>query len=126
MGSTLAGVETGDAARRWAATWQDGWSRHDVEAIAALYAEDALFRSHPCREPEPARTYIERVFSEEASADPRFAEPIVEGTRAAVEWSAETTLKSGAVERLVGVSLLQFDALGLVREHRDLWCDVGG
>jgi ketosteroid isomerase-like protein len=115
-------VETADAARRWALTWETAWRAHDVEAIVALYAEDALFRPHPFREPEPARGYVERVFSEEASADPHFDAPIVEGDRAAVEWRAETLLEDGGAESLVGVSLLRFDADGLVTEHRDIWC----
>jgi ketosteroid isomerase-like protein len=116
-------VETAEAARRWALTWEAAWRTHDVEVIVALYADDALFRPHPFREPEPPRDYVERVFSEEASADPHFEAPIVEGDRAAVEWGAETLLEDGGAENLVGVSLLRFDADGLVIEHRDIWCE---
>jgi hypothetical protein len=50
-----------------------------------------------------------------------FGEPIVDGDRAAVEWSAETTLKDGGTENLAGVSLLRFDEDGLVVEQRDFW-----
>ena len=45
----------------------------------------------------------------------------MDGDRAAVEWSAETKLKDGGTEKLAGVSLLRFDADGLVVEQRDFW-----
>jgi len=45
----------------------------------------------------------------------------VDGDRAAVEWSAETRLKDGSTEKLAGVSLIRFDADGLVVEQRDFW-----
>ena len=46
---------------------------------------------------------------------------LVDGDRAAVEWSAETNLKDGGTEKLAGVSLLRFDEDGLVVEQRDFW-----
>ena len=88
----------------------------------ALYAENAHFQSHPFRPPEPARAYVERVFADEASADPHFAEPVVDGDRAAVEWRSRVLLKDGREENLIGVSLLRFDSDGLVSEQRDIWC----
>ena len=48
-------------------------------------------------------------------------EPVVDGERAAVEWRAESRLKDGSTEKLAGVSLLRFDAEGLVVEQRDFW-----
>ena len=65
------------AARAWVDAWERGWPAHDAEPIAARYAEGAVFRSHPFREPETARAYVERVFSEE-EAEPEvwFGEPI--------------------------------------------------
>ena len=57
----------------------------------------------------------------EAWADCEFLEPVVDGDRAAVEWSAETRLKDGSTEKLAGVSLLRFDTDGLVVEQRDFW-----
>jgi ketosteroid isomerase-like protein len=110
-----------EAARRWAEVWQRAWRAHDVDAIAALYAANAYFQSHPFRAPEAPRGYVERVFAEEESADPRFEEPIADGERAMVEWRARTQLRDGTSENLVGVSLLRFDAKGLVTEQRDIW-----
>jgi hypothetical protein len=59
--------------------------------------------------------------AEEASAECEFGEPIVDGDRGAVGWSAETKLKDGSSEKLAGVSLLRFDEDGLVIEQRDFW-----
>lgn len=112
-------MDTRDAAQRWADVWERGWPEHDTEAIGALYAEGAHWQQHPFREPEPG--YLARVFDEEESASCEFSTPIVDGDRAAVEWSAKTTLIDGGTEELVGVSLLRFDQNGLVIEQRDIW-----
>ena len=114
-------MATRDAARRWAHTWERGWRAHDSAEIIALYADGAHFRSHPFREPEVPRAYIERVLAEEESAECAFGEPLVDGDRAAVEWRAQTRLRDGGEETLVGVSLLRFDEHGLVVEQRDVW-----
>ena len=112
-------MTTRDAARRWAEVWQRGWREHDAEAIRALYAPDAFWSQHPFREPEP--DYLARVFDEEESAECEFGEPLVDGDRAVVEWSACTRLRDGGTEELAGVSLLRFDADGRVVEQRDVW-----
>jgi predicted SnoaL-like aldol condensation-catalyzing enzyme len=112
-------VDTHAAARRWADVWSRGWVEQDADAISALYADGAYWQQHPFREPEPG--YLGRVFAEEESARCRFETPIVDGDRAAVEWSATTTLRDGGAEELAGVSLLRFDEDGLVVEHRDVW-----
>jgi len=65
---------------------------------------------------------VERVFAEEASAQPQFDEPVVDGDRAVVEWRSRVQLRDGREENLVGVSLLRFDEAGLVDEQRDIWC----
>ena len=61
------------------------------------------------------------MLGEEESAEREFGEPVVDGDRAAVERRARTTLRDGGEERLVGVSLLRFDAQGLVVEQSDVW-----
>jgi SnoaL-like domain len=114
-------METREAAKRWRDTWERGWREHKSEAIVALYAEGAHFQSHPFRTAQAPRDYIEPTLADEESAECEFGEPIVDGDRAAVEWSARTKLKNGGSERLAGVSLLRFDADGLVVEQRDFW-----
>jgi hypothetical protein len=116
-------MEARDAAIRWARTWERGWREHDADAIAQLYADGAFFQSHPFREPEVARAYLERVLAEEEAAECEFGEPVVDGDRAAVEWRARTRLRSGGEEDLAGVSLLRFDVQGLVIEQRDVWAE---
>jgi hypothetical protein len=110
-------VDTREAAQRWADVWERGWREHDADAITALYAEGTLWLQDPFREPEPG--YLARVFAEEESAECEFGAPLVDGDRAAVSWSARTRLADGGAENLAGVSLLRFDASGLVLEHRD-------
>jgi hypothetical protein len=112
-------MDTRAAAQRWADVWERGWREHDAAAIGALYADGAFWQQHPFREPEPG--YLARVFGEEESAECEFDMPIVDGDRAAVYWRAKTKLVDGGSEDLVGVSLLRFDADGLVVEHRDIW-----
>jgi SnoaL-like domain len=112
-------MDSREAAQRWADVWARGWREHDSGAIGALYADGVSWQQHPFREPEPG--YVARVFAEEQSARCEFGAPIVDGDRAAVAWSAQTTLVDGSTEDLVGVSLLRFDADGLVVEQRDIW-----
>ena len=114
------------AARAWVEAWSAGWAKHDPDVIAARYAEDCEFRSHPFRERlrgrEGARRYAERAFAEERAAISSFAEPIVAADgRAAVEYRATITTTDGLTAALAGVTVLRFDENGLVREHRDYW-----
>jgi hypothetical protein len=112
-------MDTREAAQRWADVWERGWPEHDAAALAALYADGAVWQQHPFREPE--LDYLARVFAEEESAQCRFATPIVDGDQAAVPWSAQTRLVNGGREDLAGVSVLRFNADGLVVEERDFW-----
>jgi hypothetical protein len=112
-------VDPRKAAQRWADVWERSWHEHDADAIAALYAEGAFWQQHPFRPPEPG--YLARVFLEEESAECQFGTPIVDGDQAAVPWTAQTRLVDGGREDLAGVSILRFQADGLVVEHRDLW-----
>ncbi len=114
-------MKTDDAARAWVAGWTAGWERGDADAIGALYAEDAIFRSHPFRDPERSpRDYALRAFADEELVECRFGEPIVAGERAAVEYWA-ILAADGEEETLAGCALIRFGADGLVVEQRDYW-----
>lgn len=113
-------METSDAARRWAEEWARGWREHDRGRVESLYAEGAVFRSAPFRDPQDPGEYAEWAFSDEDSAECWFGEPIVAGDRATVEWWAVST-SGGRVETLAGVSLLRFNDDGLVIDQRDHW-----
>jgi SnoaL-like domain len=114
-------METRAAAERWREVWARGWRAGEADEIVALYAEGAHFQSDPFREAVTPADYIIPTFAEEESAECQFGEPIVDGDRAAIEWSAETRLKEGGAEKLAGVSLRRFDENGLVVEQRDFW-----
>ena len=92
-----------------------------MDAIAALYAPDAIFYSHPFRAPHDPIAYVAREFANQQAAECRFGEPVVDGARAAVDWWAVVTSNDGSVQSLAGTSLLRFDADGRVVEQRDVW-----
>jgi SnoaL-like domain len=92
-----------------------------VDSLDSLYAEGAVFYSAPFRDRQTPREYVEWAFGEQADAECRFGEPIVEGDRAAVDWWGVITSTDGSVESLAGTSLLRFDAGGQVVEQRDVW-----
>ena len=113
------------AARRWRKTWLRGWPAEDADAIAALYAEDAIFRSHPFRAPHGALEYARWAFGDQDAAACWFGEPVVDGDRATVEyWGIVTSGERD--ETIAGVSVLRFGADGLVAEQRDYWTSRAG
>jgi len=118
-------MQTRDAARRWVDAWMRGWRAQDVDLIDALYAEDSFFLSHPFREPQAPREYVEWAFAEEEWAEPWFGEPLVDGDRAAVEWRAYVR-ENGREVTLAGTSLLRFREDGLCVEQRDAWAVEDG
>ena len=115
-----------EAARRWAAVWSQAWPTADVDAIAALYAPEAVFYSQPFRERQSPAGYVRWAFSNQAAAECRFGEPVVDGERAAVDWWAVVTATDGSQQSLAGTSLLRFDGGGLVVEQRDAWAEADG
>jgi hypothetical protein len=117
------------AAERWARTWERGWNEADVEAIVALYANDATFSSQAFRTPYRGRAgvrrYVSGAFAEESGVRARFATPIVGEDSAAVPWWA-TLVENGEEITLAGTSVLRFDAEGLVVEQWDTWNQATG
>jgi hypothetical protein len=116
-----------DAARRWATVWERAWPAKDREAIVALYTDGVEYRALALRELElgiaGVRDYLARCFAEEDAIECRFGEPFAGGDRAAVEWWASWT-EEGHDLTLAGVTLLRFDADGMVVDHRDYWNQV--
>ena len=113
-----------EAVRGWIDGWVRGWSTHDPDPIAALYTEDALFVSHPFRTAlrgaAGAAEYVRSAFAEEDTVEFWFAEPVMAGARAAVEYWAHFTT-GGGEQTLAGITALVFAADGKCREHRDYW-----
>ena len=119
-------MDSSEAARRWASTWARAWPAADVEAIAALYAAEAVFYSHPFRERQGPEEYVRWAFRDQAGAECRFGRPLVQGDRAAVDWWGAITARDGSIETVAGTSLLRFDEEGLVVEQRDAWGERQG
>lgn len=119
-------MDTATAARRWAQTWERAWPSKDADAIAQLYADDAVYRSHPLRRPEPggALAYTRRQFAVEHDISCRFSAPLMSEDRAAVEWWA-SWIEDGQEVTVVGVTVLRF-ARGQVIEHVDYWVEGEG
>ena len=120
-------MDVQEAARRWAQTWERAWPAKDADAIAALYADGAVYRSHPMRDPEPgsALGYTGRQFTLEDSIECRFGTPIAAGDRAAVEWWA-SWVEDERELTLAGATVLRFDGDGKVLEHVDYWVERDG
>ena len=106
--------------------WSSAWPNGDVGAIAALYADDAVFYSHPFRARQTPLEYVSWAFADQLNAECRFGEPIIAGERAAVDWWAAVTSRDGSVETIAGTSLLRFRSDGLVGEQRDAWASTPG
>ena len=90
-----------------------------------LYADDAVFVSEPFREPKRggagAAEYAAWAFADEDEVELWFAQPIVDGFRAAVAYWAIVRELDGAHATLAGVATLWFDDAGRVVQQRDYW-----
>ena len=115
------------AARRWAEVWSSAWPARDTEAIAALYADDAVYRALAFREPDlglaGVRRYLGENFAAESELECWFGEPVAAGDRAAVEWWG-TWIERGERLTLAGATLLRFGDDGKVVDQRDHWNEV--
>ena len=116
----------GDAAREWVDAWRRAWPAADPEPLAAVYADEAVFYSHPFRPRQHWRAYAEWAFADQAEAECRFGEPVIRDDRAAVDWWAVIASKGGSIETVAGTSLLRFGDDGRVVEQRDAWAGMAG
>ncbi len=114
------------AALAWVEGWSRAWPVGDAAIVASLYADDAVFYSHPFREPLAPGEYAAWAFADQSRAECRFGTPIVSSDRAAVDWWAVITATDGSEETVAGTSLLRFGSDGLVVEQRDAWAGEAG
>ncbi|WP_420037405.1 nuclear transport factor 2 family protein [Streptomyces sp. cg28] len=118
------------AARRFVDVWQDGWARHDVEALLALYAPDCVHRSMPFREPhrgwDALAAYLRWSFAQERPVDVRFAAPVVGPGPVAVAEFRVLAEEDGRPTTLAGCVFVRFRADGLAVETRDYWHQADG
>lgn len=117
-------MDTRAAARRFADTWQHGWTHHDVDAITALYTDDAVHHSMPFRAPHRGKKaiadYIRWSFDGETPITVTFAAPLVDEDRAAIEFRVHA-LDHGRPTTLAGCVFARFTPEGLAAETRDYW-----
>ncbi len=115
-------MDAESAARRWTDTWSRAWPQRDVEAIAALYADTAVYRSPAFGPPDLGLAGVRRYLNENLRAEDNiecwFGQPIVSADRAVVEWWGSWT-EQGQELTFAGVTVLRFDGDGQVVEHRD-------
>ncbi len=109
------------AAKRWADAYERAWRAGDGEAAAALYAEDCVFRSHPFRALEDARSYMRRVVPEAEAPEVWFGEPVEYADVAVVEYWALLVEPNGTESTIAGIHRMRFGGDGLVAEARDCW-----
>lgn len=108
----------------WIAAYGKAWVERDADRAVALFTEDAVYRSSPFREPhlgaDGIREYWTRATSTQEELDLRFGEPVVESSKAVVEWWA-VMRDEGAWITLPGALLLRFAPDGRCEELREYW-----
>jgi hypothetical protein len=109
---------------RWLEAYVRAWREADADAAAALFTEDAVYRSHPFREPHVGhggiRDYWRSATRTQEEVEIRVGRPIVERGRVGVEWW--TTMRDGGEEiTLPGCLVLRFTNDGRCEELREYW-----
>jgi ketosteroid isomerase-like protein len=114
------------AARAWIDGWSRAWPAGDADLLEPVYAEDAVFRSHPFRAPQAPADYARWAFGDEDEqlVDLAFGEPVTGTARAAVEYWAILRRRDDTEATLAGVAVIRFGDDGRVVEQRDYW-DIG-
>lgn len=108
----------------WVDEYGRAWRDRDADAAAALFTEDAEYRSSPFREPSVGSTgihdYWTRATSTQEDAYVRMGAPVVAGDRVVVEWWA-TMRDAGREITLPGCLVLRFAADGRCAALREYW-----
>jgi nuclear transport factor 2 (NTF2) superfamily protein len=115
----------------WIRAYGDAWRSKDDAAVALLFTSDGVYRSSPTKPPHVGReaisAYWRRACEHQRDLELRFGEPVVDGSRVAVEWWAvmrdanwQPDAGSDAVT-LPGCLLLRFSFQGLCSELREYY-----
>jgi ketosteroid isomerase-like protein len=121
-------VPTASQTAEWVEGYRRAWETADSKAAAALFHENALYRSDIFEEPHAGRSGIEDYWTNVTAAQSditvRMGSPVVEGRRVVVEfWT--TMLVAGDELTLPGCLLLQFNDDGLCTDLREYWHTLG-
>jgi len=112
------------AVNKWIRNYSKAWLKKDAKAIASLFAEDATYQSHPFRPTNQGRKsildYTLGALDVGEIHEVRFGKPIIEGSRAAVEYWSTMKEKVNDVT-LAGCVMLRFAKNGLCKELHDYW-----
>jgi predicted SnoaL-like aldol condensation-catalyzing enzyme len=108
---------------RWVGAYRKAWEERDPAAAAALFTDDAAYRSMIFEEPHHGRQgvadYWATVTEQQDEVRVRMGRPFADGDRVAVEfWT--TMLSSGDPVTLAGCMLLDFDG-ALCRRLREYY-----
>ena len=108
----------------WLEAYRVAWERADADAVAALFDEDATYRSNIFEEPyvgrEGVHAYWTEVTRTQEDVRVRIGRPFADGDRVAAEFW--TTMRAEGDEvTLPGCLLLRFGAHGLCRSLREYW-----
>lgn len=110
--------------RDWVEAYGQAWRERDPEAAAALFTEDASYRSSPFVEPhlghEGVRAYWTKATSTQADVRVRMGEPLVDGRFAVVEWWTVMRIDGDHIT-LPGCLLLRFAEDGRCEDLREYW-----
>jgi len=110
-------------AQEWLGLMRRAWRDRDPEAAAALFTDDAVYRSEPFRSPLVGRSeiadYWKSATSRQSEIEVSFGDPLVDGDRVAVEsWSVTT--ENGRPATDAGGLFLRFED-GRCSELREYW-----
>jgi uncharacterized protein (TIGR02246 family) len=113
----------------WVDEYGRAWRDQDADAAAALFTEDAEYRSSPFREPavglDAIRAYWEDVTSAQEDVAVRMGTPFAAGDLVAVEWWA-TMIEDGEETTIPGCLLLRFAPDGRCTALREYWFQKPG
>lgn len=117
-------MPTLDQVKDWAEAYRIAWETADSEAAAALFTEDASYRSNIYEEPHRERSgvaeYWTGVTSEPSDVTVRMGEPIIDGERVDVEFWTTMSVENEPIT-LAGCLLLRFTEDGLCADLREYW-----
>lgn len=107
----------------WIEELRQAWERADPPRAAALFTDDAVYHSHPLRAPLVGPTAIEdywkQATSTQTDVEVRMGRPLLDGSRAVVEW---WTLMTEDQRRTTdtGALVLEFEG-DRCRNLREYW-----
>lgn len=108
----------------WVDEYRRAWETRDPDAAAALFTEDASYRSQIFEDPHRGTAGVTEYWTSVTEAQDdvtvRMGRPFTEGDRVAVEFW--TTMQAGGSPlTLAGCLLLEFAGDGRCRHLREYW-----